>query len=323
MRHKGIRLTIKWVNGWAQAAGTGPDGCRVRRALGTQDRRQAEVLRANLERQLFEASVLGVKEVLTFEQAAIAYIENGGDKRFILKMAEELQGMRLRDITPHAVRVAAKSAYPAGSPATRNRQGITPVRAVINYAHEQGWCGAIRVKGFTVEKPSRKSVDRDYLDTLRPHLPPNLFALLLFLFTTGRRVGDAIHMRPEWINGSVVEIPKTKNGDAATAHLTPEVALIIAGLDPVNGRVFGYKDRRSIYGTLRRACKAAGVEYLGTHQLGRHSFNTHLHEAGFSIPDIAKASGAKDHRLLMATYIHPGDKSAEVVKLFSKKAQTI
>jgi len=314
-----MRLKIEWVKGWARVTGTGPDGQRIRRALKTRDSRRAEILRADLERKLFEASVLGVKEVLTFEQAAVAYAENGGDTRFLVKMAKELQGVRLRDITPHAVRVAAKSAYPAGSAATRNRQGITPVRAVINYAHEQGWCGAIRVTGFTVEKPKRKSVDRAYLDTLRPHLPPNLFALLLFLFTTGRRVGDAIYMQPDWINGNVVEIPKTKNGDAATAHLTPEVAVIIAGLDPVNGRVFGYKDRRSIYGTLRRACKAAGVEYLGTHQLGRHSFNTHLHEAGFSIPDIAKASGAKDHRLLMETYIHPSDKSAEVVRLFSKK----
>lgn len=314
-----MRLEVKWQNGWAWAHGTGPDGRRIRKSLKTRDPGQAEEARAALENRLWKASLYGVDEVLTFDQCALQYAEDGGDTRFLVKVARILSGQRLKDITPKMIRDAAKRAYPNASNATRNRQGITPARAVINYGHEQGWCAYIRVKGFPVKAPKRKAVDREYLDTLRPHLPPNLFALLLFLHTTGRRVGEAVALESHQVAGNTVHIPITKNGDPAVAHLTPEVAILMRSLEPIGGRVFGYKDRRSVYGTLKRACKRAGVEYLGTHQVGRHSFATALSEGGWSSTAIAESGGWKSVRLVDDTYIHPTDLGDKVVKFFSGK----
>jgi len=316
-----MRLQIKWNNGWAYAHGTGPDGKRIRRALKTTDPRRAEELRANLEAKLWQIDLYGPQSAITFDQAALAYAEDDGDTRFLVKMTEQLAGVLLRDITPRVVREAAKKAYPTAANATRNRQGITPVRAVINYAHDQGWCAPIKVRAFPVEKPKKKAVGHEYLATLQPHLPINMFALMLFLHTTGRRVGDAISLTPDDIDLSSAKahIQKTKNGDAAVAHLVPMLVDILRDLPPANGRIFGYRDRRSIYGTLKRACKRAGVEYLGTHQPGRHSFATALEREGWSARSIADAGGWKSVRLVDETYIHTDDPAERASDVIGKK----
>lgn len=323
-----MRLQIKWNNGWAHAHGTGPDGKRVRRALKTQDPRRAEELRSNLEAKLWKIDLYGPQSAITFDQAALAYAEDDGDTRFLVKMTEKLNGVLLRDITPRVVRDAAKKAYPNAANATLNRQGITPVRAVINYAHDQGWCAPIKVKAFPVEKAQRKAVGQDYLAKLKPHLPANLFALMLFLQTTGRRVGDAVSLTPENIDlaESKAFIGNTKNGDAAIAHLVPMLVAMLRDImpDEQDAPVFGYCDRRSIYGTLKRACKKAGVEYLGTHQPGRHSFATALDREGWSAKSIADAGGWKSVRLVDETYIHTNDPAERASDVIGKKlASTI
>ena len=149
----------------------------------------------------------GPDAVVTFEEAALAYAQDGGEKRFLVKMAEQLQGKVLREITPRMIRDAARRAYPNAKPATVNRQGIGPARAVMNYGHSQGWCGALRVEGFPVAAPQKRAVGQDYLDALRPHLPARAYALLMFLHYTGRRVGDAITLTPEQIDGLRVTFP--------------------------------------------------------------------------------------------------------------------
>ena len=314
-----MRLKITWRDGWAYAHGTGPNGQRVRRALKTQNARRAEELRADLEAKLWRLDLYGAEAVVSFDQAALHYAEDGGDTRFLVKVTEQLTGVALKDITPRTVRDAAKKAYPKGSPATMNRQGVTPIRAVINYAHDQGWCGPIKVKAFPTVKPTRKAVGVDYLVALQPDLPTNLFALMLFLHTTGRRVGEAISLTPDDIYDNCAHIAKTKNGDAAVAQLVPMLVDMLNDIPPVNGRVFGYKDRRSIYGTLKRACKKAGVEYLGTHQVGRHSFATSLEREGWSSKAIADAGGWKSVRLVDETYIHTNDPAKRASALIGTK----
>lgn len=313
-----MRLQIKWVNGWAQLHGTGPTGRRIRQSLKTRDPKRAEEKRAAVEAKLWRSDLYGPEEVVTFDAAAVAYAEDGGEARFLLKMAQEFEGVRLRDIKPRDIREAAKRAYPAASAATWNRQGITPAQAVINWSHEQGWCAPIQVKRFKTEKPKRKAVGPEYLEALEPHLPDRLFALMLFLQVTGRRIGEAIEMKPSWVTGNRVHIPKTKNGEAANVVMPVALAQLVHSIEPRHKRVFGYKGRSSVYKTLRRACKKAGVEYLGTHQPGRHSFATQLLNQGWQSSRIAKAGGWKSVALVAQTYEHPEEAPEEAAKVFDK-----
>jgi len=245
-----MRLKIKWREGWAYVHGHRPDGKRYRRALKTKDASRAEELRSQIEAELWSVHMYGLKAVVTFDQAALEYAQDGGDTRFLVGITEQLTGMLLKDITPRIIRAAAKKAYPDGAGATLNRQGITPARAVINYAHGEGWCAPIRVKAFEVKKPKRKAVGYEYLLALQPHLtverrfpnaPPYLFAMLLFLHTTGRRVGDAIKLTPDDIKWDInkAHIDKTKNGTEAYASLVPVLADMLREMPPRHGRSRG------------------------------------------------------------------------------------
>ena len=100
--------------------GTGPDGRRIRRALKNQVARRAEEVRANLEAQIWKSELYGPQSVITFDQAALAYVEDGGDIRFLVKVTEQLTGTRLEDITPRTVRDAAKKG-PTPKQSTRPR----------------------------------------------------------------------------------------------------------------------------------------------------------------------------------------------------------
>ncbi len=316
-----MRLQIVWKNGWAHAHGTAPDGARVRRALGTRDPDRAEEARAHLEARLWKVGLYGAGAVVTFDECALAYAKNGGETRFLEKVAKALVGRQLQGITPEDIRDLSVAHYPKGSAATRNRQFIAPASAVINYGHQRGWCGPIKVARFTEAKRRKTSVGREYLDKLQPHLPAPLYAMMMTMQTTGRRVGDmlALTVQDVDLRRGVIRIGDPKNGEPATAWLTAEVAGLLAAIMPETGRVFPYAARGSIYSTLRRACKKAGVEYLGTHQPGRHSFATKLDDAGFSTAAIAEAGGWKSPALVAKTYIHPNQAGQRAAAVFGKK----
>jgi len=313
-----MRLQTRWIDGWAYAFGTGPNGKRVRQSLKTQDPSRAEEARAQLEARLWKLHHYGAESVVTFDEAALAYIRDGGEARFIVKIAEQLTGLILRDITPNMIRDAARRAYPTAKNATLNRQGIVPARSVMLYAHKQGWCGAIRVEGFKPDKVRKVAVAQDYLDTLRPHIPQRAWALLMFLHYTGRRVGEAIELTPDRLNGTRAVFHDTKNGEDAVAIMPLALADEIAGIPPRDGRVFGYTARSSLYATLRRGCKKAGLPYLGTHQVGRHSYATALDGLGWTANQIATAGGWKSAALVQKSYIHSDDAQARAAKALGR-----
>lgn len=313
-----MRLKIKWIEGWAYVHGTDPSGKRIRRALKTQDSSRAEEARAALESRIWRTGLYGVDDGMTFDECALQYAQNGGETRYLVRITEQLSGRKLDTITPKMVRDAAKRAYPNTKNSTINRCGIVPAAAVINFGHDQGWCSMIKVKGLDVAAVPRQAVGRDYLDKLRPHIPPRVFAVMLFIHQSGRRVQEALDLRPANIKDGVATIGKTKNGDKAIVHMTKEVQQLVAEFPPRHGRVFGYKDRTSLYPTLRRGCKKAGLPYMGTHQVGRHSFATNLTAAGFTVKEIAEAGGWKTTRMVSEIYEHPVDAQAKATNFFDK-----
>lgn len=316
-----MRLKVVWVEGWAQAHGVGPDGKRIRRSLKTRDPRRAEEARAQLEARLWKVSLYGPDAVITFEECALAYAEDGGEARFLPRVAQELAGRTLRSITPKDIRDAAKRAYPNASNATLNRQGITPARAVMNFGHKQGWCGPIRVDGFPVEVKPRRAVDRPYLDALCAHLPPRMAVLMRFLNASAARVSEALRIEVDDVDlrSMRVILRRTKNGEPRVVHLTSDVAKSLAKIMPEKGPVWDYAGRSSLYSTLRRACRKAGIPYLGTHQIGRHSFATMLDAEGWTAKQIAEAGGWKSPALVAKTYSHPEGTAAAAAAVIGRK----
>lgn len=217
-----------------------------------------------------------------------------------------------------------KAMFPNGAPRTRNRQAIAPARAVINHAHDLGWCGHIKVKQFEAPKSTKhKPVDQQWLDKFLAESDrrklPHLSALVLFMNQTGTRVAEAIRVLGSHVDleSRAVVLEKTKTDEWVMKHLTTELVLRISGLDAgPKDRVFSYTDPKAVNRRMKAVCKDAGIAPRTTHSAGRHSFGTNAMNAGAKLKDAMEAGGWKSARLFVETYVHSTEGGKTVAAIF-------
>ena len=304
-------------------------GQRVRKSLGTRDKQVAEELRAQHEARLWKRHSYGEEAVRTFEEAALSYMKQGGEKRFLAPIIKHFKGRSLGSIKPAELRGAALTIYPTAAPSTRNRQAIIPARAVINHGHDLGWCGAIKVKMFEVPKSNKhKPVDRKWLNAFLTQADKDklwhLSALVLFMNQTAARVSEAISVLGEHVDLSqrIAVLAKTKTDEWSVRHLTAELVTRISQLDLADAkRVFSYTDPKAVNRRIKAVCKRAKIEPRTTHSAGRHSFGTNaMAVKGADIKAAMDAGGWKSAKLFLETYVHSKDAGRTLAKKFD--AQT-
>jgi len=308
----GLELDDRNGTGIWYAVGT-VAGERIRQSLKTRDRKIAEEIKAQLEAKIWKRHTYGEEAVRLFEEAAASYMEQGGERRYLSPILKHFKGRTVGSIKPAEIRSAALKLYPTGSPATRNRQAIIPARAVINHAHDLGWCGPIKVKMFEVPKSNKHTpVDRTWLDAFLAQCAkdklPHLAACVLFMNQTAARVSEAINLLGEHVdlNRRVAVLAKTKTDEWSVRHLTTELVVRLAQLGLVEGeRVFSYTDRSAVNRRIKEVCKRAKIAARSTHSAGRHSFGTN--SMAVDKPDIKAAmdvGGWKSAKLFLETYVH-------------------
>lgn len=316
-------LEIKERGGLWYAIGT-INGERIRKSLGTRDRRRAEELCAVFEARIWKRNSYGEEAVRTFEEAAESYLKQGGEGRFLPRVLKHFKGRALGKIKPGDVRDMAITLYPKAAPATRNRQALIPARAVINHGADRGWCAPIKVKLFDVEKSRKhKPVDRTWLDTFMAEADksnlPHLSAIVLFMHQTGARVAEAVNLTGEYVDLSqrVAVLAKTKTEEDSVRHLTVELVGRIAALNPQEGeRVFSYSDPKAVNKRMKAVAERAGIAVRTTHSAGRHSFGTNVMAGGAKVRDAMEAGGWKSAKLFMETYVHTNEAGKTVAAIF-------
>jgi integrase len=201
--------------------------------------------------------------------------------------------------------------YPHATAATRNRQAIVPMQAVINHAADSELCARIRVKRFRVETKSKIPATLEWIEAFRRACKrPQLGALALFMFLTGARVSEALAV--EWqdvdFKSKTVLIKQTKLGNERRAHLPQSLIVVLANLPRSNsGRgVFWYETRNNCLMAWRRAAKRARIAPLSMHSC-RHGFATALLQRGVDPVTVAKLGGWKSVRHVFETYGHAND----------------
>lgn len=317
-------LKLEHKNGIWHVTGT-VAGQRVRKSLGTRDKATAEELKAQYEAKLWKRHTYGEEAVRTFEEAALSYLEQGGEGRFLPKVLKFFKGRAVGSIKPAEIRQMAISIYPTGAPRTRNRQAVAPARAVINHAHDLGWCGHIKVKQFEVQKSLKhKPVDRMWLDAFLAEADKSnlhhLSALVLFMNHTGTRISEAIRLTGKYVDleNRMAILEKTKTDEWETRHLTEELAARISSLGAgLNDRVFSYTDPKAVNRRMKAVCERAGIEPRSTHSAGRHSFGTNVMAAGARVKDAMEAGGWKSAKLFMETYVHSHEGGKRVAALLN------
>lgn len=192
----------------------------------------------------------------TFAEAAQSYLAHGGCGRYLPPIVEHFGNRPLRSIYPFDVREMATALLPDAKGSTRNRQAITPARAVIMHGYERGWCELIRIRNFRQDQPKPKTpaspvwlgvfcrqCDRDRL--------PHLSALVMFMAQTGARISEAVALRwPEVdIAGRTALLLRTKTGTNSVRHLTDDLVTRLRRLErdaDFDEPVFRYRSRHSV-----------------------------------------------------------------------------
>jgi integrase len=251
--------------------------------------------RGEIERGEYCAVSAPVVAKPTFLAAAVAYIQAGGERAFLKPIIEHtgtdaIRDMLLTNIDQLAIDRLATALYPRATAQTRNRQVYTPVSAVLKRAGIEK--RILRPKGWR----GRKSVS-----WLEPEQAFALFAaadaiaaefglFLRLLCYTGMRLSEALAVTIGQVDLSraAIYLPETKNGEARTVHLTPELVAALAnhprGLDRYKAdRLIRYHAGGRLRDMLKLAMARAGLSFpsrqCGFH-LFRHTWATWMRRYG-------------------------------------------
>jgi integrase len=296
------------------------DGHRERKSTRTSDRKLAEEIASRREHELRRAAIYGPDSVLTFAVSTDSYLAAGKSDRFVAPVFEYFEKWRVRDITAGDIQEAARKLYPTAGPATRNRQVLAVVQAIINHSALAGLCAPIRVKRFKEPKVVRGAGSKKWLAQFCAHASPELAAMATLLFQGGARIGVAIALTWDDVNlrERRIIIPKDKNGDEFRIDLTTELTAMLPNLPKDRRKVFGYAQRWGVYGAWKTACRRAGVEYLSPHEAGRRGFaTTMVVEHGVDLVTTAKKGDWKSTRMV-ERYVEARTDAALIESVFSK-----
>ena len=291
-----LRGSTWWAKGRIEYNGLPITGY-IRESTGASQEGGAERWITAREEQEIRRHLLGDEYAITFGDAVMLYNPTPDMAKHLIPLVGELGHMLVKDITPKSVREIGPKLYPNNCTDSWRRWVVTPVRAVINNAHDAGKCGPIKIIGYSpeervkqdkrrgkVSRVERKPGSWDWLLAFREHADRYAAALALLMFTTGARIGQAVQMHPndhlDLQNGRVC-IPGAKGHADRWIDIPVELVVELANLPAKtprgwerkrqNLRVFGYASRTGPLKTWQYACAKAGIEYLPPHSAGRWS----------------------------------------------------
>ena len=301
-----LKLTRRGKKGIFQISGSLANQ-RVRESTFTSSEPHAQAILAKRQQDILDRYTWGEQRTATFAEAAVLYLEKGGEDRFMIKLLDHFGTMRLSEITDMMIANFAAKTYPKSGPQGINRQVYTPVIAVFRAGAKAQLCS---LPSFSRPKqPKRKSIkyaNDEYLARILPSCGVRLRAAALLVTFTAARASEACRVEDadvDWDDCSV-ELRETKNGMPRRVKLPPLVMDALVPLRGRKGRLFGLKTRHSLNQALKRAAKRAGVPYLSSHKIGRHAFSARLLRQGKSGRVVQEAGGWKSVRLFTETYGH-------------------
>jgi len=319
-----------WVRGRIEHQGA-PVSEYYRCSTGTSDEAGARAWIREEEARRIRRHLLGDEAGLTFAEAVMLYEADPKTAEYLLPILDKIGGMLITQITPRFVRELGAEFYPDSGTATWTRQVISPIRAVINNAHDLGKCPPIRIKGYskaeaTAQDKARGSTGRkryppgswEWLLAFRQHASARHGALALLMFCTGARISQACEMHPchhlDLQNGKVC-IPGAKGSPDRWLDIPTELVVELANLPLLyprgskrkkeNLRVFGWSSRSGPRKGWETACKRAGIEFIPFHSAGRHGFGQEMNvRQGLDEKAAGAFGGWSDTNLMRRTYTH-------------------
>lgn len=286
----------------------------VERGTGARTLAEARARAKQLEREYHERVNLPLAEAtdepVTFAEAALSYMQSGGERTYLPPILERIGNMALTEITQEAVQAIVTELRSGCKASYINRSIFTPILAVLNYAAELKLCPPpilIRPKGHD-KSPPLKLPGEEWYRAIWPHLSASKRAAVLAIRLHGLRISEALRRTPDELNIARGEltIPDSKTGEPFLIPLAEPVLKAIREIPDWQRQkwLFGTKHVGNFNKAIKRACKAAGVPSYGSHALGRHAFATGILQEGKSLKFLKGAGRWKSEKMPMTRYGH-------------------
>lgn len=286
----------------------------VDESTGIADRKAAETIRAQREWELIQASIHGRKVTASFLEAAVAYMEAGGERRYLKRLIDHFGNVPLAKIDQAAIDHAAKALYPTAIASTLNREVYTPISAVLKYGAARGLCEYRQIERPVQPRGRVRWITPAEADRLISACAAHLRPLVTFLLYTGARVSEALYL--DWrqvdLGRQEVQFIDTKNDEARGMPLHPRLAIALANLSHREGEVFRRPDGHSyarkddgggqIKTGFNGACRRAGLTDFSPHDC-RHTWATWHYAANRDLPALMKLGGWKSEKMVLR-YAH-------------------
>lgn len=251
-------------------------------AIKAKAEKELKVIEGKIERGEFSS-----EPELTFADAALSYINAGGQKNFVKPITDYFGPRKIASkITQAVVDAAAIALYPAAMPATRNRQVYTPISAILRHAGvkldlrrpkgAQGIARRIWLRPEQFEALAAAAMAEDI----------EFAALIILLCYTGLRLSEALRIACPDIDVDAAEAfcGQTKNGDPRLVYLPERVIAALTnhprGLDRKE-RLFRWSKSAEIYLLAERVYAKAGIDHGDApFHILRHTFGAWMTRVG-------------------------------------------
>lgn len=261
-------------------------GIRVDESTSVQEQKAAEQIRIQREAELLKRSIHGDTVTRTFAEAALSYMQASGECPLVKATLKYIGRKTLAEVNQALIDDVAAKMFKDGGPATRNRKVYTPISAVMHHAARKQWCPKPVIARPKQPKGRIRSVTHKEAELLIAKAAPHLKPLVLFLFSTGCRLSEALYLDWKDVNLQDAEVTfwETKNGETRIVPLPPQVVATLANIDKKEKAVFrtqkgkAYERRKTEGGgQVKRAwatmCKNAEIDDFTPHDC-RHTFAT-------------------------------------------------
>ncbi|WP_425086097.1 tyrosine-type recombinase/integrase [Thiomicrorhabdus marina] len=302
------RNTIWWVEFIA------PDGTRIQRSTGTEDRKQAQEFEAKLKHDLWRVYHLGEKPRMLWKEAVIRFMREKQNKDqtneisifkyldpyFGHMYVDEIRRMHIDGIIQQRLKEGVSNA-------TINRL-LQKLRAVLNKAHKE-WevkCDPPFVKLLKEPKKRVRWLTENEAYRLIQALPAHTADMVIFSLETGLRESNVTLLRWDQINLSerVIYIEGDDILKSEQAFVVPLSEKAVEVLKRQFGkhleRVFTFKGnpvRRANTKMFKETCKEIGLEDFRWHDL-RHTWATWHVNRGTPLEVLQELGGWSDYKMV-------------------------
>lgn len=324
-------------------------GISVDESTRTSDQDAAEQIRILREAELLKRSIHGDSATRTFAEAALSYMEAGGERQHLEPLLKHFGRMKLAQIGQGEIDDAAKLLKPRAAPATLNRHIYTPMAAVLHHAARKRWCAKPVIARPKQPEGRVRWLTHEEAETLI-EAAGTLQPLVTFLLCTGARITEALMLDWRQVDLSRCHVSilneesgghGTKSGLSRGVPLHPRAVAALANLPHRTGKVFrrhygytnwkgetkalgpAYSDRKGAGGGQVKTAwatmlKRAGVENFTPHDC-RHTWATWHYAANRDIAGLMELGGWADVDSVMRyTHVNVGHLAPSIARIWGE-----